>query len=116
MTESVNDWVKRAVRAGLGKDYKNARKDLHCPEQSLFIRPMFSKINLALGTALVGIALCCFVESSLAQEALATPTTSSENDDVDRDDAGGKDDKSHRPRLGRSDSVVNAKSALLANG
>src|SRR6266508_3722747 len=112
MTESVNDWVKRAVRAGLGKDYKNARKDLHCPEQSLFIRPMFSKINLALGTALAGIALCCFVESSLAQEALAAPAISSDNDGVDDD----KDNKSHRPRLRGSDSVVNEGSSLFATG
>ena len=39
---------------------------------------MFSKINLALGTALVGIALFCFVDPSLAQEAVALrlpPTT-----------------------------------------
>jgi hypothetical protein len=43
---------------------------------------MFSKINLALGTALVGIALCCFVESSLAQEAITPPAGSSDNDDA----------------------------------
>lgn len=77
---------------------------------------MFSKISLALETALVGIALCCFVESSLAQEALATPATACENDDVDEDDAGGKDDKSPRRYPRRSGSVVNADSALLANG
>jgi Fe(3+) dicitrate transport protein len=98
------------------KYYKNARKGLDCPEQSLFIRPMFSKINLALGTALVGIALCCFVESSLAQEALTAPATSSDNDDVDDNDADDKDDRSHRRRPGRSGSVVNTDSALLANG
>ena len=77
---------------------------------------MFSKINLALGTALVGIALCCFVESSLAQEALAPPATSSDNDRVEDDDADDKDDKSHRRRPGRSGSVVKTDSALLANG
>ena len=47
---------------------------------------MFSKISLALGTALVGIALGCFVESSLAQEALALPVAASDNDDADEDD------------------------------
>ena len=41
---------------------------------------MPSNITLALGTALAGIALCCFVESSFAQDALvasleATETT-----------------------------------------
>ena len=77
---------------------------------------MFSKINLALGTALIGIALCCFVESSLAQEALAPPATSSDNDDVDDNDADDKADKSHRRRPGRSGSVVITDSALLANG
>src|ERR671919_2110987 len=44
---------------------------------------MFSKINLALGTALVAIPLCCFSESSLAQDALALPVAVS--DDVDGD-------------------------------
>jgi Fe(3+) dicitrate transport protein len=83
---------------------------LHCPEQSLFIQPMFSKINLALGTVLVGIALGCFVESSLAQEALAPPANSSDNDGVDDDDA----DKSHRSHLRRSGSVT-AASGLLTN-
>ena len=73
---------------------------------------MFSKINLALGTALVGIALCCFVDPSLAQEALALPVAAGDNDDDDADD---KDDKSHRRRPGRSGSVVNTDSALLAN-
>ena len=46
---------------------------------------MFSKISLALGTALAGIALCCFVESSLAQEALALPVAAGNNDGVDDD-------------------------------
>ena len=77
---------------------------------------MFSKINLALGTALAGIALGCFVESSLAQEALTAPIASSDNDDVDDNDADDKDDRSHRRRPGRSGSVVNTDSALLANG
>ena len=97
MAKSPEGVVKNGCRVGGKKDYKNARKGLHRPEQSLFIRAMFSKINLALGTALVGIALCCFVDSSLAQEALTPPASSSDNDDVDD-----KDDKSHRGRSRRA--------------
>ncbi len=37
---------------------------------SVFIARMPSKITLALGTALAGIALCCFIESGFAQDAL----------------------------------------------
>jgi Fe(3+) dicitrate transport protein len=85
-------------------------------EQSRFIWPMFSKIGLALGTVLVGVALGCFVESSLAQEALALPVAAGDNDGVDNDNADDKDDRSHRRRPGRSGSVVNTDSALLANG
>ena len=42
---------------------------------------MPSKITLALGTALAGIALCCFVESSFAQDALVASLDATENDD-----------------------------------
>ena len=83
---------------------------MHRPEQSLFIRAMFSKINLALGTALVGIALCCFVDSSLAQEAITPPASSSDNDDADD-----KDDKTHRGRSGRSGRTGTAASVLAKN-
>ena len=34
---------------------------------------MYSKFTLALGTALAAIVLCCFVESSLGQDALTAP-------------------------------------------
>jgi Fe(3+) dicitrate transport protein len=71
---------------------------------------MFSKINLALGTALVGIALCCFVESSLAQEALTPPAISTDNDDAD--DKGDKFDRSRSRRSGR---IGTAASGLLTN-
>jgi len=47
---------------------------------------MYSKVTLALGTALAAIAFCCFVESSLAQDALAIPVAASDNDDVDGED------------------------------
>ena len=77
---------------------------------------MPSKIILTLGTALAGIALCCLVESSQAQEALALPVAAGDNDGVDDDDADNKDDRSYRRRPGRSGSVVNTDSALLANG
>jgi Fe(3+) dicitrate transport protein len=76
---------------------------------------MFSKINLALGTALVGIALCCFIESSVAQEALAMPAASSDNDGVDDEDTDGKNDKSRRCRARKDGSSANATSGLLTN-
>src|SRR5918996_4642117 len=115
MAKSVEGAVKIDASANGKKYYKNARKGLHTPEQSLFIRPMFSKINLALGTALVGIAMGCFVESSLAQEALVLPVTASDNDAVDDADENDKDDKSHRGRSVRSGSIVTAASGLLTN-
>ena len=62
---------------------------------------MYAKINLALGTALAAIALCCFVESSLAQDALTIPVA--ENDDGDADDADDKDEKSRRRRSHKSE-------------
>jgi outer membrane receptor for Fe3+-dicitrate len=73
---------------------------------------MFSKTNLSLGAVCVAIALCSFVQSTPADEPLAAPATSSEDDDVDGDD---KDDKTHRRRRTASRSVVNAHSTLLAN-
>jgi Fe(3+) dicitrate transport protein len=76
---------------------------------------MFSKTALALGTALAGIALCCFVESSLAQDALTTSVTASENDDVDGDEDDSKNDKSRRRRSHKSSSDLNADNALWAN-
>jgi hypothetical protein len=59
-------------------------------EQFLFIARMHSKVTLALGTALAGIALYCLVESSLAQDALTVPVAPSDNDDVDGDDTASK--------------------------
>ena len=44
---------------------------------------MSSKITLALGTALAGIALCCFVESSFAQDAVVASIAESDTDDAD---------------------------------
>jgi hypothetical protein len=76
---------------------------------------MFSKINLFLRAALVGIALCCFVESSLAQEAFAAPVASSDDDDADRQDTGDKDGESRPHRSRKSVSAMNADDLLLAN-
>ena len=76
---------------------------------------MYSKVTFALGTALVGIALCCFVQLSLAQDALTAPVAASDNDDVDTDDADDKDDKSHRRLSHKSGRAVNADCFLLAN-
>jgi hypothetical protein len=55
---------------------------------------MSSKITLALGTALAAIALCCFVESSFAQDALVASLDATDNDDSDADDKDDRDDKS----------------------
>ena len=57
---------------------------------------MPSKITLTLGTALAGIALCCFVESSFAQDALVASLDATENDDRDAEDKDDKDEKSGR--------------------
>ena len=73
---------------------------------------MPSKITLTLGTALAGIALCCFVESSLAQDALVASLNATENDDSDAEDKDDRDDKSRR-RSQPSGNLVNAHSRFL---
>jgi Fe(3+) dicitrate transport protein len=57
---------------------------------------MPSKITLTLGMALAGIALCCFVESSFAQDALVASVNATENDDSDAEDKDDRDDKSSK--------------------
>ena len=59
---------------------------------------MSSKITLGLGTAFAAIALCCFVESSFAQDALVASLDATENDDRDGEDKDDKDEKSGRSR------------------
>jgi Fe(3+) dicitrate transport protein len=76
---------------------------------------MCSKLTLALGTALAGIALCCFLESSLAQDALTASIAAGDNDDVEGDDTGSRDEKSRRRRLSKSGSDVSADNAPWAN-
>jgi Fe(3+) dicitrate transport protein len=87
---------------------------LHRWEQFLFIARMCSKVTLALGTALAGIALCCFVQSSLAQDALTAPVAASDNDDVDGDETD-KDEKSRRRRSRKRCSDVNTHNVPWAN-
>ena len=85
---------------------------MHRWEQFLFIARMCSKVTLALGTALAGIALFCFVESSLGQDALTAPFTASDNDDGDGDgDDTDKDEKSRRRRSHKSGSNLNTNDA-----
>ena len=74
---------------------------------------MASKITLALGTALAGIALCCFIESGFAQDAVVASIAESENDDVDHDNEG--DDKSRRRRPRASGSVPKTDNPPWAN-
>jgi Fe(3+) dicitrate transport protein len=88
---------------------------LHRWEQFLFIARMCSKVTLALGTALAGIALWCFVESSLAQDALTAPVAATDNDDVDEDETGRKDDKSRRRRSHKTGSDLNTNNVPWAN-
>jgi Fe(3+) dicitrate transport protein len=76
---------------------------------------MYSKFALALGTALAAIVLCCFVESSLAQDALTTPIAASDNDDVDGEDTDSKDEKSHRRRSHKSGGNINTDNVPWAN-
>jgi hypothetical protein len=54
---------------------------------------MPSKITLTLGTALAGIALCCFVESTFAQDAVVASLDATENDDRDAEDKDDNDEK-----------------------
>jgi Fe(3+) dicitrate transport protein len=75
---------------------------------------MCSKVTLALGTALAGIALCCFIESSLGQDALTASIAATDNDDVEGDDFDSKDEKSRRRRSHKNGSV-NADNAAWAN-
>jgi hypothetical protein len=88
---------------------------LHRWEQFLFIARMHSKVTLALGTALAGIALYCFVESGLAQDALTAPLAASDNDDVDADETGSEDEKFHRRRSHKNGSDVNTDNAPWLN-
>jgi Fe(3+) dicitrate transport protein len=76
---------------------------------------MCSKVTLALGTALAGIALCCFVQSCLAQDALTVPVAASDNDDVDCNETGSRDAKSGRCRSPKSGSDVNTHNTPWAN-
>jgi hypothetical protein len=78
--------------------YKVVIKALLRWEHSTLIGDMPSKITLALGTALAGIALCCFIESSLAQDALNASLAATENDERDAEDKDDKDEKSGRRR------------------
>ena len=68
---------------------------------------MPSKIALTLGTALAGIALCCFVESSFAQDALVASLNATENDDSDAEDKDDRDDKSGRRQTRTTGSLRN---------
>src|ERR1043166_7356745 len=74
---------------------------------------MHSKITPALATALVGIVLFCFVDPSLAQEAVDASLDTSENDDFDHDDD--RDDKSRRRRPRASGSVLKTDNPPWAN-
>src|SRR5882672_5399860 len=74
---------------------------------------MPSKITLTLGTALAGIALCCFIESGFAQDAVVASIAESDADDADDSDDG--DDKSHRSRSRPSGNLVSASSRFVIN-
>ena len=77
---------------------------------------MCSKVALALGSVLAGIALCCFVESSLAQDALTASIAASDSDDVDGEETDSKDEKSRRRRSHKSSSDVSTdKTSWAAN-
>ena len=84
-------------------------------EQSVFIARMPSKITFALGTALAWIALFCFVETGLGQDAVTVPVAASDNDDVDADDNDETENKSRRRRSHRKTSAVNTDSGVLTN-
>src|SRR6266850_256292 len=66
---------------------------------------MPSQNTLTLGTALAGIALCCFVESTFAQDAVVASLDATENDDRDAEDKDDKDEKSGRHRIRTTSSL-----------
>jgi Fe(3+) dicitrate transport protein len=74
---------------------------------------MPSTITLAVGTALAGIALCCFIESGFGQDAVVAPIMESDSDDAD--DTDGRDDQSARPRARPNGNLVTANSRFLIN-
>jgi Fe(3+) dicitrate transport protein len=76
---------------------------------------MYSKLSLALGTALAAIALGCFVESSLGQDALTAPVAESDSDDAEGDETNSKAEKSRRRRSHKSGSNLNTKNAPWTN-
>ena len=88
---------------------------MHEPGQFLFIARMYPKINLFVGTALAAIALCCFVESSLGQDALTATIATSDNDEAEDDDSDSKDKKSGGRRSHKSGGRVNPTDAPWAS-
>jgi hypothetical protein len=75
------------------------------------MRPCFPKLLSHWERALVGIALCSFTESSLAQDAVTAPV---DIDDLDGDDIDDGNDKAHQRRSQKSGSVINADGGWLA--
>src|SRR6267142_1786450 len=75
---------------------------------------MYAKISLALGTALAAIALCCFVDSSLGQDALTAPVAESDSDDVDSE-TDSKDEKSRWRHSHKGGSQLNTTDAPWTN-
>jgi Fe(3+) dicitrate transport protein len=76
---------------------------------------MPSKITFALGTVLAAIALCSFVESGLAQDAVAAAVTANENDDMDGDEGDSSDNESRRRRAPIDARAINPDGSLLGN-
>jgi hypothetical protein len=76
---------------------------------------MYSKVTLALGTTVAGIALCCFMDPALAQDALTAPIAANDNDDVDGDENGSKDNKSRRRRSDKKGSNLTTDNAPWAD-
>jgi Fe(3+) dicitrate transport protein len=61
------------------------------------------------------MALWSFIDSSLAQDAVAAPFAETATDDVDDDERDDKDDKSRRRRSHKTASSAKADNSLLAN-
>jgi hypothetical protein len=81
----------------------------------IFFHPaMFSRINLTLGTALVAIGLCSFIQSSPGNEALIDLLALNDDDDVDSDSEDSDNTDPLRPRIRHR--AVNTDGTLLPNG
>jgi outer membrane receptor for Fe3+-dicitrate len=115
MRETLEDVPQASSNRPVDEHCKNVIKRLASLGTIPFHRAHVSESYSCSGNRAGGIALCCFVQSGLAQDAVTASIAASDNDDFDGDDAGSKEDKSRRRRSPRSGSDVNTDNAPWAD-